>query len=62
MSDKITIPIIQTSKMDDNKMYFHIFLLPSITGCGGAREVQDMDIVESEKNHIQLKLQIYNIL
>jgi hypothetical protein len=56
MSDKITIPIIQTSKMDDNKMYFHIFLSPSITGCGGARELQDMDIVESEKNKHTIKV------
>jgi hypothetical protein len=48
--DKITIPIMQMSKMEDSKMYFHKFLSPTVIGCRGARELQDMDIVESEKN------------
>jgi hypothetical protein len=49
----MTIPIIQTNKMQESKIYFHRFELPPVTGCGGANVLHDLEKVESEKqdNH-----------
>jgi predicted ATP-grasp superfamily ATP-dependent carboligase len=49
INDKITIPIMQTNKMQDSKIYFHRFELPPVTGSGGANVLQDIEKVESEK-------------
>jgi hypothetical protein len=45
----MTIPIMQTNKMEDSKIYFHRFLSPTVIGSGGASVLQDIEIVESEK-------------
>jgi hypothetical protein len=45
----MTIPIMQTNKMQDSKIYFHRFLSPTVIGSGGASVLQDIEIVESEK-------------
>jgi hypothetical protein len=47
----MTIPIMQTNKMEDSKIYFHKFLSPTVIGCGGASKLQDIDVVESEKTN-----------
>jgi hypothetical protein len=50
MNTKITIAIMQTIKIDDSKIYFHKWLSVTITGSGGASELQDLvDTVESKK-------------
>jgi hypothetical protein len=45
----MTIPIMQTNKMQESKIYFHRFELPPVTGSGGANVLQDIEKVESKK-------------